>query len=146
MADIHIGRHVPELPHIRERMEQIWRAVTQPQMGPVTQEGLWHPLVDIYEREDAILVEVELPGMKGQSLDVSIEDDHLVIEGSRAESANFQEGDLFYRERPVGQFHRVIHLSEGVDAEATEAKYEDGVLTVKMPRAARAKGRKIEIG
>ncbi len=145
MADIHIGRHIPDLPNIRERMEQIWRAVTQSQPGPVSQEGVWHPIVDIYEREDAIVVEVELPGMKGQTMNVAIDDNHLIIEGSRAQSENFQEGDLFYRERALGEFHRVIHLSENVEAEGAEAKYEDGVLTVTMPKAARPQVKKIEI-
>jgi HSP20 family protein len=145
MADIHIGKHIPDLPNIRDRMEQIWRAVTQPHTGPLTREGVWHPILDIYEREDAIVVEVELPGMKGQTMNVAIDDNHLIIEGSRAQSESFKEGDLSYRERPVGEFHRIIHLSENVDADGAEAKYEDGILTVTMPRSARGKGKKIEI-
>jgi len=145
MADIDISRHGPDAPRVRERMEQIWRALSQPHLGGVSQEGIWHPLVDIYVREDAILVEVELPGMKGQEMNVTIDDNHLIIEGSRTASENFQQGDLYYRERPIGEFHRVIHLSENVDAEATTASYEDGVLTVTMPKAVREKGRKIEI-
>lgn len=145
MADINISKHIPDLPNIRERMEQIWRAVTQPPLGAVSQEGVWHPIVDIYERSDAIVVEVELPGMKGRTMNVSIDDNHLILEGSRPLSENFQEGDLFYRERPVGEFHRIIHLSETVDADGAAAKYEDGVLTVTMPKTAQAKGKKIEI-
>ena len=145
MTDINISKHMPDLPNIRERMEQIWRAVTEPHLGTVSQEGVWHPLVDIYERADAIIVEVELPAMKGRTMNVAIDDNHLIIEGSRPLSENFQEGDVFYRERPMGEFHRIIHLSETVDPDGAAAKYEDGVLTVTMPKTAHTKGKKIEI-
>ncbi|MFO8007355.1 MAG: Hsp20/alpha crystallin family protein [Candidatus Brocadiia bacterium] len=129
---------------VEERLDELrrWFAGTP---FPSTTEGLWHPAVDIHEREGDIVVEVEIPGMKGEQIDVSIERRHLLVEGSRPPSAVAEAGQARYRERPMGRFHRVIHLSGPVDADAAEATYDDGVLTVVLPRAAQTGGRRIDI-
>ncbi len=101
--------------------------------------------MDIHERDGEIVVEVEIPGMKGEQIDVSIERRHLLVEGSRPASSVAEEGEARYRERPVGRFHRVVHLPGPVDADAASATYEDGVLTVVLPLAAGGEGRRIEI-
>ncbi len=135
----------PDLPNLPRRMEQMFRSLLAPAAGAISQEGVWHPPVDVYETQQALVVKVDLPGMKGQAVDVSIEDNHLFIEGERSGDAEPDPESLFYSERAKGAFHRIIHLPENVDAESTEAKYEDGVLTVTMPKAGREGGRRIEI-
>lgn len=145
MGEERIEGSRPDMADRLERVRRFWREIMglPPGVGP--HEGLWHPAVDVFDCEDRIVVQVELPGLKGQPVNVSLEEDHLIIEGTRTQSDRFAEGQSFYCERPMGRFHRVIHLPGSVDEEATEAKYEDGVLTVTMPKAGRPKARRIEI-
>jgi HSP20 family protein len=140
-----VGKGSPDMSSLPERMGQAWRSLIGMPFLAFSGEGVWHPTVDVYDRQDDIVVEVELPGMKGQKVDVSLEEDHLVIEGARKPARTYKEGELYYVERPTGEFHRIVHLPCSVDAAATVADYEDGVLTITMPKTARAKARKIEI-
>ncbi|MGD2174925.1 MAG: Hsp20/alpha crystallin family protein [Candidatus Brocadiaceae bacterium] len=141
MAKVRVQREDPDA---EERAGRFWRWMMGRPLRMANTEALWHPAVDIYNRPEEIVVEVELPGMRGQDVDVSLEEQHLLIQGSRPEPEG-EEGTTYYRERPVGDFHRVIHLPVDVDAERAEASYDDGVLTVTLPRAKRAGARKIEI-
>ncbi len=141
MADVPIAAGAPDM---EGRLDQLRRWLAGPPFW-TTREGLWHPAVDIHERDGEIVVEVEIPGMKGEQIDVSIERRHLLVEGSRPASSVAEEGEARYRERPVGRFHRVVHLPGPVDADAASATYEDGVLTVVLPLAAGGEGRRIEI-
>jgi HSP20 family protein len=142
MADESIQRKGPDMPGPLDRVDQMWRWLLG---GPRRSEGIWHPVVDVYEKTDGILVQVELPGMAGQKVDVSLQEDHLVIEGLRAQPEEPGGGEAYYLERPVGRFHRIIHLPCSVDEAGTEAHYDDGILTVTMPKAERAKARRIPI-
>lgn len=130
---------------MQNRMRRLLGALAGDELGTVSEEGVWHPPVNVYNRPDSLVVEVDLPGMKGQDVEVSIEENHLYIEGSRAPSEQFAEEALYYTERPTGRFHRIVHLPENVDADGTEAHYEDGVLNVVMPKSTREGGRRIEI-
>ena len=145
MAEQRLSRSAPDLPDAAERINRIWRSLAGHPLLASTQEGVWHPVIDIYDAKDAIVVQVELPGMKGQKMDVSLEKDHLVIAGRREPTQEYGEQDAYYSERPVGDFHRVIHLAFGVDEKGVLARYDDGVLTVTLPKASREGARKIEI-
>jgi HSP20 family protein len=135
----------PDMPALGERIGRLGRALLgRPVVGP-GEEGLWHPIMDVYNREEDILVQVELPGMKGQELNVSLDQQHLIIEGSREPDERFGEEESYYCERPMGGFHRVVHLPCPVDEGAITAAYDDGLLTVTLPKAARDRGRRIEI-
>jgi HSP20 family protein len=144
MAD-DVRRDDPDMPSLPEKMNQLWRSLTGLPFSGLSREGLWHPTVNVYDRDEEIVVEVELPGMKGEEVNVSLEEDHLFIKGSRPDPAGYEEGQSYYVERPSGDFHRIIHLPCSVDEEATAARYDDGILTVTLPKAARERARKIEI-
>ena len=107
--------------------------------------GTWLPAVDIVERDGAIVVRAEVPGMKAEDVEVSVQNNTLTLRGEKKE--DFQEqGKTTYRtERRYGAFHREILLPSGVDAEKVKATYSDGVLTVTLPKVAAAKTRKIEV-
>jgi len=145
MADERIERGAPDMPSALDRMNRLWRAFAGKfPFGPPA-EGLWHPTVDVFDRDDELVVEVELPGMKGQRMDVCVEHEHLIIEGTRSRAEGFKERESYYCERPMGRFHRVIHLPCAVDEAAIVARYQDGLLTVALPKAGRRRARKIEI-
>jgi len=133
------------MPGLPERMSQLWRSMLGGPFLGLSREGLWHPTVNVYDSPDKIVVEVELPGMKGQKVDVSLEQEHLYIQGVRPEPEGYGQEQLYYIERPTGDFHRVIHLPCAIDEEAVSASYDDGILTVTLPKAARARARRIEI-
>ena len=90
-------------------------------------------------------MQFELAGMKGQAVEVSLDADHLVIEGERAAAEDCKEVPAYYCERPFGAFHRVVHLPCSVSEEGASARYEDGVLTVRLPKATTGTARRIEI-
>jgi len=104
------------------------------------------PLVDIYEIEDGTTVLVaEVPGAEAGSLDVRVDKGVLMI---AAEAKGLDPGEQYartYVDFTGGQYFRAFALSDEVDREKIEASIADGVLTVKLPRAAAARTRKIEV-
>ncbi len=104
-----------------------------------------HPMpMDAYRRGEDVWVHVDLPGVAADSLDISVERDVLTISAERNWVS--EEGDRSYlNERTSGRFRRQVHLGEGLDPEHIDADLTDGVLTLRIPVAERAKPRKISI-
>ncbi len=103
----------------------------------------WAPRLDLYENADQVTVKVELAGMKKEDFDLSLEDDTLTISGQRkAETAS---GESFRSERFFGAFSRAVTLPAAVQADKVKATYQDGILTVVLPKAEEAKPKKIEV-
>jgi HSP20 family protein len=115
--------------------------------GEPLARGAWIPAVDIYETaEKDVVVKVDLPDMKRENIKVTFENNVLSIEGQRELAANI-ERDRFHRiERGHGQFRRSFTLPASVDGSRVDANYQDGVLTVTLPRRAEAKPKQIQIG
>ena len=105
----------------------------------------WVPALDVFEDEDRITVQVELAGMKKEDFDISLQDDMLTISGERKSESEKREGESFRNERSFGAFSRSITLPSPVKAEKVKATYEDGVLTVTLPKAEEAKPKKIQV-
>ena len=101
--------------------------------------------MDAYRRGDRFFVHLDLPGVDPDSIEVTCERNVLTIRAERR--FDVEEGDeLIVSERPQGVFSRQLFLSEGLDTDAIEANYEQGVLTLEIPVAQQAKARRIEIG
>ena len=105
--------------------------------------GIWSPLVDIEETEDAWLVEAELPGVKEKDINVEVSDSELAISGELKERE--RKGILRRRTRRTGQFDYRVTLPGEADADRIEASLNEGVLTVRVPKPERARPRRIEI-
>lgn len=117
-------------------------------LEPATpQEGTWAPALDVSERDDAVVVTAELPGMKSDDIDVSVQNNALTISGEKSERTEEgeKEGEYYYAERRYGSFRRTIPLPADVDTENIEASCNSGVLIVKLPKSERAKPRKIPV-
>jgi len=100
--------------------------------------------MDAYRRGDDVWAHIDLPGVAADSIDISVERNVLTIVAER--STQREEGDrVYFSERHRGTFRRQVSLGDGLDADAVEADYHDGVLTLRIPVAAQAKPRKIEI-
>ncbi len=101
--------------------------------------------IDAYRRGDNVWVHADLPGVNADSIDIDVERNVMTITADRAWQAS--DGDqLYFRERQHGTYRRQLNLGEGLDADAIEADYQDGVLTLRIPVAERAKPRKIAVG
>lgn len=105
------------------------------------------PDTDVMETEDHIRVTTELPGMRAEDIDVSLENNILTISGEKkAEREESDERHNYHlTERRWGRFSRAFVLPREVEADRIEASYRDGVLTVSIPKSERAKPRRIEI-
>jgi HSP20 family protein len=105
----------------------------------------WAPALDVQEDKDKFTVRVELPGLKREDIDVSLQEGALVISGER-QAEKISEGTEVHRqERFYGKFQRALTLPEPVAADKVKADYKDGVLTVTLPKTEEAKPKKIDV-
>jgi HSP20 family protein len=130
-----------------DRMLTLNRALDQAFNGMGTSR-VWVPALDVAERGDAYLVHAELPGVSPDQVDVRFEQNVLTIRGSKPagfDVSNDGELRVFAAERVHGSFERSIRLPEFVDADRIEASFDNGLLTVTIPKAQTAQPRKIQI-
>jgi len=107
--------------------------------------GAWAPSVDIYENKDQIVLEAELPGMKQEDFDLSIENNVITLRGER-KFEKTEETDNYHRvERSYGSFTRSFTLPQTVSAEGATAEYNNGVLRVTLPKREETKARRIQV-
>jgi HSP20 family protein len=106
--------------------------------------GRGRPAANVWDTKDALRVEMELPGVKSDQVEVSVIGDELSIKVDRPEIE--REGVSYHRrERPVGSFSRVLRLPAEVDADRVQAELRHGVLTVTLPKAESARPRTIQV-
>jgi HSP20 family protein len=98
--------------------------------------GAWAPHADVYEQGGKLVVKAELPGVKKEDVDVSIDNGDLVIRGERHAEEKVEEKDYYRMERSSGTFYRRLPLPEGVTFDQITATYKDGVLEVTAPKLA----------
>jgi HSP20 family protein len=107
--------------------------------------ALWAPDVDIKETERDIIVRADLPGMKMEDIDVSIDEDQLIIKGERKMEKEEKEKDYTRIERSYGSFYRSFTIGTPIKAEEVKAEYSNGVLEINIPKAEVKKPKKVEI-
>ncbi|BCX88722.1 HSP20 family protein [Methylomarinovum tepidoasis] len=118
--------------------------VTRPE-GEVPAEVEWVPAVDIKEEQDRYIVQADLPGVKPEDIEVTLENGVLTIKGQRMTEAKEEKENYRRVERIYGSFFRRFVLPETVDEEKIEAKYDNGVLTLVIPKKAEEAPKKIEV-
>jgi HSP20 family protein len=105
----------------------------------------WSPPLDVAETDDAVLVDVEVPGIDPATLDISVTGDVLTIRGEKHDQTG-QEGRNYHRvERRYGSFTRSLTLPAPVEADKVEAKAHFGMLSIRLPKKDAARLRKVEI-
>ena len=132
-----------------DRMLTLNRALDQAFATSWTNERAWVPALDVVEKKDVYEVHAELPGVDASKIDVKFEQNVLTIRGtkeSKLSAGKDSEVRVFAAERVSGAFERAIRLPEYVDGEHITATFDNGVLTVSVPKAKAAQARKIEIG
>jgi HSP20 family protein len=135
-----------DLLSIQDEMNQVFRrAIGQGGQSEASEGRLWAPAIDISERKDAYIVTAEVPGVRPEDLDVSLEDGVLTIKGERRFSQESSEQQWHRVERRYGAFRRTITLPTRTKADEIEASFENGLLEVVVPKAEEARPRKIQI-
>lgn len=108
-------------------------------------EGLWAPLMDIEETKDELVVKAEIPGMTKEDIKIQIANDVLSISGERKHEEESKDKTYHRIERVYGKFQRIIRLPTEVQSSKTKAAYENGVLTIHIPKSEEVKPREIAI-
>ena len=134
-----------ELGRIRSQIERLFENpfdLVVPSTGFF--EG-WTPAVDVHEDKDKYVVKAEVPGMKKEDIDVSLDGSTLTISGERKHEQERKEDETYRSERFFGRFQRNITLPAAVDASKIDANYKDGVLTITLPKSEEAKPKQIQV-
>jgi HSP20 family protein len=140
------------------RLEQPFRGATtlQEQINHLFGNGLartaeesnltpWAPAVDIYETENELVVKADLPDVNPQDLDIRVENNILTIRGERKFEKNVHEDNYLRIERCYGSFSRSFALANSVQLESIQADYQNGVLTLSLPKREEAKPKQIKV-
>jgi len=96
--------------------------------------GVWSPPVDILEKENEVILKVDLPEMNQNDVDIKVEENMLIIRGERKFIKETPSGNYLQIERPYGTFQRSFAIPRVIDQEKIKATYKDGVLRVVLPK------------
>ena len=134
-----------ELRGLHDEMNQLFSGFGKGFDANEFARGAWAPSVDIFEDQEKLIVEAELPGMNREDFELSVENNVLTLKGERKFEKK-DERDNYHRvERQYGSFVRQFTLPQTVTAEGATADFENGVLRVALPKREETKARKIEI-
>ena len=103
------------------------------------------PALDVYEDKENFTVRAELPGMKKEEISVSLQDGDLTISGERKSETKREDAEVHRSECFAGRFERTVSLPVPVAADRVQAKYQDGILTVTLPKTEEAKPKQIAV-
>jgi HSP20 family protein len=103
-----------------------------------------YPLVNVWEDDERLYVEAELPGLEMSDLEIYVQGDQLTIKGQRPERRS-ENATCHRQERSFSQFARTLDLPVRVNPDKVEAEFKNGVLTVKLPKGDEARARRIEV-
>jgi len=126
---------------MRRVLEETFGGLAWP--SPLLPDAAWAPLVNIEEQDDAYVIEAELPGVKRDDVNIEVVGNELSVTGEIKEKE--RTGILRRKARRVGRFEYRVRLPDQVDAEKIEASLDEGVLTIRVPKASRAERRQVEI-
>ena len=122
---------------INRTLEDMFGGLLRRREGlPQTQLAEWAPTVDILSEDGDLLIRAELPGLKQEDAEITLQDNVLTISGERKAEREEERGGYYVRERRYGSFRRSMTLPEGTDESKISARFENGVLEVRVQGAA----------
>ena len=105
----------------------------------------WYPHVDIEERENEYVLNMELPGMNKDDINISFNDDVLTVSGEKKDAGEDAKVNYHLNERRYGKFERAFRIHSDIKADKIEAHFRDGILQIGLPKAETAKPKQIEV-
>ncbi|MGD2165077.1 MAG: Hsp20/alpha crystallin family protein [Anaerolineae bacterium] len=135
-----------DLISLREAMDQLLEeSVVRPRAGELAPRGLGSLAVDMYETDEAVVVKSGVPGVDPGDIDISVTADTLTIKGETKAEEEVEEESYVHRERRYGAFSRSLTIPVPIQADKAEAEFEDGVLTLTLPKAEEVKPKAIKV-
>lgn len=135
-----------DLISLREAMDRLFEeSFVRPGLGRLVPAGAEALAVDMYETDDTIVVKSAIPGIKPEDLDISITGDTLTIKGETKAEEEVKEENYIRRERRYGSFCRSVAIPMPVMTDKAQAEFEDGVLTLTLPKAEEVKPKAIKV-
>jgi HSP20 family protein len=133
-----------ELERMRKEMDRIWDRFSQ-EFSTSTSGQDWNPALDLTETENSLVVEIEIPGINPDNIDISITADVLTFTGEKKKEAEEKGKTYHLVERIYGKFSRSIRLPTTVNPDQVEARYKDGILRITLGKTEVAKSKRIEV-
>lgn len=129
---------------MKDKQDKSLEKVNREELEPARNERSYVPVTDIYEKDDAILVRCDMPGVTQEQVDIHLDNYELEITGKQ--SVEKPEGcELLVGEYDTGVFRRKFSIPQLIDRDSIRARLHNGVLDIELPKAEQAKPRKIEI-
>ncbi len=136
-----------ELGTLRQMMDRMFESFTRMPIWRPSEDGLEVATlpVDVIETKDAYIVKAAVPGVDPKDVHIEVDEDVLTIRGEFAEEAEHEDHNVIRRELQYGAFQRSLRLPPTVDVERAEAKFEHGMLQIRLPKKPEARARTIRI-
>ncbi len=141
-----INEEEDEMENMAEDEEEATDAAPQQQQEDWLSEYEGQLTIDMYQTKDNVIIKSTIAGVKPEDIDVTIANDMVTIRGERKRDFEASSEDYFYQECYWGSFSRSVVLPVDVDIENVSADLKDGILTVILPKAAKAKAKKVRVG
>lgn len=107
--------------------------------------AVWSPRTDLAETDGAYHLRLDLPGLSTDEIDINLQNNTLTVRGERTSEQTAEDEEYVRVERAFGTFHRTFTLPDAVEPDNIEAAYENGVLTINVPKSERSRPRQIDI-
>lgn len=123
---------------MREDMDRLFEGLWRPGiLAPWPGEGIM-PVVDVYEKDNNVMLKAELPGLKREDIQVAATEDSISLRGEFKLDEAAEEKGFYRRERRAGKFYRAIPMPEAIKPDEVKASFKEGVLEIAAPRAEKA--------
>ena len=137
-------RHRGEVAKLHGEIDDLFNGFFRGWDTPFLGRKAW-PSIDVADHQDAVMVRAEVPGCKADDIDISVHGDTLTVSGEKKESQEQKEKGYYHVESSYGSFRRDLHLPSEIDRDKIEAACKDGILTIALPKAAKAKAVKVKV-
>lgn len=122
-----------------------WEKEVEKIFDAFSKNNSWSPATEIVDEEKAFILSMDIPGINKENLDIEVKENKLFVSGERKQLERDERSGVVRSEKRYGKFSRVFTLPQNVNAELIEARFENGVLEIALPKEEKAQPRKITI-
>lgn len=131
---------------LREAMDRLFeQSFLRPSLLPVLMREARILPIDMYQTDADVVIKAEVPGMRPEDIDIKVVGDTIIMSGERRAEREVKEEDYLMHETSIGRFHREVMSPVPIKPEQAQATFENGVLTVRLPKAEAAKARQVKV-
>jgi HSP20 family protein len=136
-----------EMVSLRERMDRVFddSLFRSDRRDDFMAMGTWSPAVDLFEKDDKVVIKAELPGLEKKDISLDLKNGVLTLKGERKHESEVKEENYYRREMSCGKFIRSFTLPADVDADKIKAEFQNGLLTVEVPKPEEHKPKQIKV-